>query len=236
VRRLLIATIFLLAAYAAPAKGAGEARMVLLGTEEIAAASLDALPRWRRVVEALKTEYPLYERCATNPSRCPSRGVAAWNDLLRSVQGIDRLDQIRAVNRFINKWQYRSDRETFGRSDYWATPVEFLRVSGDCEDYAIAKYVSLRRLGFAPDDLRLVVLRDTLRDVVHAVTAARVGGQVYVLDNITNAVLPQQRYSHYAPYYSVNEVSRWMLASTAPLTTAAIDPRILRGEIAGRGR
>ena len=40
--------------------------------------------------------------------------------------------------------------------DYWATPVESLRKGeADCEDYAIAKYFTLRQLGVADDKLRI---------------------------------------------------------------------------------
>ena len=80
------------------------------------------------------------------------------------------IEQIRAVNLFLNDWQYKSDIQNYGRRDYWATPLEFLRRSGDCEDYAIAKYVSLRQIGFAPEQLRLVV-RDVVRELAHAVLA-----------------------------------------------------------------
>jgi predicted transglutaminase-like cysteine proteinase len=54
------------------------------------------------------------------------------------------------TNRFLNDWRYKPDDQNYGQRDYWATPLEFLRRSGDCEDYAIAKYVTLRELGFAP--------------------------------------------------------------------------------------
>jgi predicted transglutaminase-like cysteine proteinase len=116
--------------------------------------------------------------------------------------------------RFVNGWEYRTDVANYGRSDYWATPFEFFRRSGDCEDYAIAKYRSLRLLGLPADQLRMVVVQDVVRDLPHAVLAVYLEDEVYILDNQTDAVLPQARVPHYVPYYSVNEVTRW--AHTPP--------------------
>jgi predicted transglutaminase-like cysteine proteinase len=127
------------------------------------------------------------------------------------------IEQLRAVNRFLNDWRYKSDEQNYGHRDYWATPLEFLRHSGDCEDYAIIKYVSLRQLGFTPEQLRVVVVRDALRDIAHAVLAVYLDGEVYILDNLTKAVLPQERISHYVPYYSINETTRW--AHVPPVDT-----------------
>ena len=81
--------------------------------------------------------------------------------------------------------------------------------SGDCEDYAITKYLSLRQLGFAADRLRLVVVQDVVRDLAHAVLAVYLDDEVYILDNLTEAVLPQEQVAQYVPYYSVNELTRW---------------------------
>jgi hypothetical protein len=106
-------------------------------------------------------------------------------------------------------WPYRPDPEAYGERDHWATPLEFLQHSGDCEDYAAIKYVSLRRLGFRPDRLRLVVVRDTARKIAHAVLLARLDQGWQVLDNLSDRILPPDRIDHYRPYYSVNEEMRW---------------------------
>ena len=125
--------------------------------------------------------------------------------MIRTQIGRPPIDQLQAVNRFLNDWRYKPDDQNYGQRDYWATPLEFLRRSGDCEDYAIAKYVTLRQLGFAPEQLRLVVVQDVVRDLAHAVLAVYLDEQVYILDNLTKAVLPQERIGQYVPYYSINE-------------------------------
>lgn len=191
----------------------------LLGTIEFRSASLAGLSQWQRVLHRIEAERPLYDACFADPERCSSRAVLAWRAMLQSQSDHAPIDQLQAVNRFFNNWEYKPDAENYGRGDYWATPLEFLRNSGDCEDYAIAKYVTLRRLGFPADRLRLVVVRDTVRQIAHAVLAVYLEDQVHVLDNLTSAVLPQDRVSHYVPYYSTNERSRW--AHVTPLEGVA---------------
>lgn len=196
----------------------------LFGTMEFRSDSHAALPQWRRVLAGIEREQATYAACARGDDSCRSRAVLGWQAMLQSLQGLPDLDQVREVNSYLNQWRYRPDSDNWGRSDYWATPLEFLRRSGDCEDYAIIKYVSLRELGFPADRLRMVVLRDTLRNLAHAVLAVYVGGEVYILDNLSNAVLPQSRLSHYVPYYSVNEASRWAHVAPGTVVVSAASP------------
>jgi predicted transglutaminase-like cysteine proteinase len=202
------------AATALPAGAALAAPSALFGTAEFRAESHAALPQWGQVLRGIAAEAAAVDACARDAEACPSRGAAAWAALLRGVAGEPRLRQVREINRFINGWEYRTDAENYGRSDYWATPFEFFRRSGDFEDYAIAKYRSLRLLGWPADRLRMVVVQDVIRDLPHAVLAVYLEDEVYILDNLTDAVLPQARVGHYVPYYSVNEVTRW--AHTPP--------------------
>ena len=183
--------------------------IALFGTAEFRADSHEALPQWRRLLGGIAAEAPVYDACAADPAACPNRAMMAWMTLLAGLEGAPEAEQVRAINRFANQWRYATDIENFGRSDYWATPGEFLRRSGDCEDYAIFKYVSLRLLGLPAKRLRLVVLQDTLRDLAHAVLAVYGDKDVLILDNVTDAVLPHARLVQYVPYYSVNEDARW---------------------------
>ena len=105
--------------------------------------------------------------------------------------------------------RYREDIENWGREDYWAIPAEFIARSGDCEDYAIAKYFTLKELGIPPKSMRIVVLRDTIRNLAHAVLAVYMDGEAYILDNVTDIVLPHTRIRNYRPQFSVNEFGRW---------------------------
>ena len=90
----------------------------------------------------------------------------------------------------------------------------------------IAKYVSLRGFGFAAEDLRLVVLRDIVRELPHAVLAVYLKGEVYILDNLTTAVAPQEQLSQYVPYYSINETTRWAHVPPADTVVSSSPARL----------
>lgn len=113
-----------------------------------------------------------------------------------------RLDR---VNRAVNRVTYRDDAENWGRIDYWAAPEEFFVRGGDCEDYAIAKYHSLKGLGFPVEELRLLILWDHQRAIAHAVLAVGPSGAQLVLDNVRDDVLPLAALPHYQIHYSLNE-------------------------------
>lgn len=181
----------------------------LFGTAEFRATSLAGLPQWERALARIEDERVRYDACRRDAGACPLRSLRAWQLMIHRQHGRPPIEQLRAVNQFLNQWRYRPDVENYGRSDYWASPLEFLRRSGDCEDYAIIKYVSLRQLGFPADRLRVVVVRDVVREIAHAVLAVYLDDDVYILDNLSRAVLAQAEVTRYVPYYSINERSRW---------------------------
>lgn len=193
----------------------------LFNTIEHRTNSLDALPQWQKTLSKIEREQVSYRECAKQSSACGSQAVHAWQTMIKQQQGARQTNQLHAVNSFINQWRYRADQQNYGRSDYWASPAEFFRRSGDCEDYAIAKYVTLRQLGFSADQLRLVVVKDTRRNLAHAVLAAYVGNEVYILDNLSNKVRAQKNVPEYAPYYSVNEQARWAHAAAPASSNVA---------------
>lgn len=205
---LLLAALML---HATPASASTEA---LVGGGEREDRRRGPLPQWSRVMAALVAEERVYGACERSDGACAAPGLRAWSRLLGGLRGVARARQLRAVNSFVNRQPYRTDAELWEKRDYWATPLEFLRHSGDCEDYAITKYVSLRRLGVPADDLRLLVVRDSWRAVDHAVLAARDDGTWYVLDNLSPVVVPQDEAVTYAPYYAINETTRWSYATT----------------------
>ncbi len=185
----------------------------LFNTIEYRTDSLDALPQWQRTLAKIEREQKSYRDCAADGRHCSSRAMQAWQALIKQQRGARQISQLQSVNSFINQWHYRADGQNYGKSDYWASPNEFFRRSGDCEDYAIAKYVTLRQLGFSAEQLRLVVVEDKRRDLAHAILAAYVGNEIYILDNLSSEVRPQSAVSEYAPYYSVNENARWAHAA-----------------------
>ncbi|MFQ5784015.1 MAG: transglutaminase-like cysteine peptidase [Alphaproteobacteria bacterium] len=161
------------------------------------------------MVERLRADAEAFAGCAATPGACPSRLVAAWVAELDVLRERAPMSRLAAVNRLVNMTPYRRDSATYGVRDHWASPGEFLVNGGDCEDIALFKFFLLRRLGFADDRLRIVFVREDTPWVSHAVLAVHLDGEVYILDNLTDSVLPQGRVAGYAPLYSANETTRW---------------------------
>lgn len=213
VAKAAILAIAALSTFAAPAAAQSPA---LLNTVEYRTNDLDALPQWKTAMHKIAKEQKSY----TNSS---SKAVKAWQGMIRSQRGAAQINQLRAANDFINQWRYRTDAFNYDKSDYWASPAEFFSRSGDCEDYAIAKYVTLRQMGFGAEQLRLVVVKDVKRGLAHAVLAAYVDGDVFILDNVTNDIRSQATVAEYVPYYSVNEQARWAHAAAPANVASAAD-------------
>ena len=208
----IIAIVTLGCAIASPAAADAPA---LFNTIEYRTNDLDALPKWKATLSRIAKEKSYY-------AESRSKAVQAWQAMIHGQKGKGQIAQLKSVNRFINQWRYRSDSYNYKTSDYWASPAEFFSRSGDCEDYAIAKYVTLRQMGFEAEQLRLVVVKDLVRDLAHAILAAYVDGNIFILDNVNNDVRLQADVAEYAPYYSVNEYARWAHAA-APAKVAAAD-------------
>lgn len=181
----------------------------VFGAGEAPGSNLAAFKRWTAALERVIHETPGYdEACAIQfRGRCV---VAEWRQLIRSLDGRARRERIDAVNAFFNRQPYIVDPVNWGAADYWASPLQFLSRSGDCEDYAVAKYVTLRQLGLTPSELRIVVLDDLNLGIAHAVLVVADGDRLLVLDNQIPQVVDARRILHYRAIYSINE-DRWWL-------------------------
>lgn len=142
--------------------------------------------QWRAVVRALDGERRVLLQCRTSIEACPhaAKRYLAIIDKALTREGLARIGEInRAINLNIRS---ASDMAVYGVPEKWATPLmTFAAGAGDCEDYAIAKYVALREVGFAPADVRLVVVHDRIQNEDHAVAAVRYESRWLILDNRT---------------------------------------------------
>ncbi len=181
----------------------------IFGSIEFKAHSLKALPRWERVLEQVKKDQPVVAACDADISSCIEPSIARWRTFIKEQRAQPFKVYLKNVNIFVNKWPYITDVKLWGKSDYWAAPLEFLKHSGDCEDYAILKYMSLKELGVPVKNMRIVVVQDSIRDIAHAVLAVFVEDDILILDSLINATLSHKLFLQYTPYYSVNENSRW---------------------------
>ncbi|TDQ66017.1 putative transglutaminase-like cysteine proteinase [Maritalea mobilis] len=142
--------------------------------------------------------------CNFASGACNTPFAKKMQNLLPALQRASSFQQLSQINRTVNKAiTYRDDIKAFGKSDYWATPAELaLRGAGDCEDFAIAKYWALRALGYDQSQLQLIVLKDTRRNLYHAVLAVHVGGNTFILDNLSNNIAEQSAFPNYMPIFS----------------------------------
>lgn len=168
------------------------------------------LPRWEAAKADLARDLQTLRACLDAAERCPSPPLARWRAMMKAAVDLSWRGKLDAVNRHVNQRPYRRDQDRHGVVDLWSGPVDFLAAGGDCEDYAIAKYASLRLLGLPVSALRLVVLEDRARGLAHAVLAVREGTRVWILDNQSEVVERVEDLPHYDPYYAVNEDQRWL--------------------------
>ncbi len=175
----------------------------LFGTEEFAHPK--SLPGWARVVERNLAD-PIF----VDNKRLVDFDSTTWAQFKANAKKKKGLELFRYVNEFWNKSKYILDIKNWGVDDYWATPAEFNKKSGDCEDYAIVKYFTLKELGVPPEQMRIVALRSSLHNNQgHAVLVVYFDNDAFVLDNMSKAVLSHSKLHHYHPQYSINEIGRW---------------------------
>lgn len=131
----------------------------------------------------------------------------ALERLMASLEGKTDLEKLEKVNEFFNNVPYSRDIQTYGVTDYWATPFEFLaRDKGDCEDYVIAKYFVLKQLGIESSKMYLTYVRVENYDDAHMVLTyfPSPRSEPYVLDNIRRIVLPASKRTDLTPVFNFN--------------------------------
>lgn len=142
-----------------------------------------------------------------------STRLLAWKQMLNSEHyGSDR-EKLERVNRFFNEFRFVSDDARWGQGDQWATPVELLESGvGDCEDFALAKYISLRCLGVSVHRLRLTYTFALKLNKAHLVLAYLPGEhkEPLILDNLIADIRPASARRDLVPVYSFNDDSLWL--------------------------
>ncbi len=180
----------------------------LFGYNALPQPDLSDLSAWNSFLERHRLQDMPASACLTaGPQRCQ---LYHWYRLLNQLRNSPREQQLQAVNRFANRMPYRLDQVNYGREDYWASVSQFLSRSGDCEDYALTKYLSLRYLGFPAAQLRVVIVQDTSLDTPHAVLAVKQANDTRILDNQSDQILSHHHLIHYVPLYSLNEQQWWL--------------------------
>ncbi|MGH6894613.1 MAG: transglutaminase-like cysteine peptidase [Dongiaceae bacterium] len=199
-RVMTVGALLVLALGATPA----EARKYpkIFGSIELFSARTARFPKWLGMVDRFQDGKKICQS-----STCTVKG---WQEFIDQLRGKDLKTQLKEVNRAFNSRRYTLDINNWGEEDYWATPYQFLKKNGDCEDYAIAKYFSLKALGVPIEDMRVVALQDLNLKLGHAVLVVYVGDEPMLLDNQISSVVPANSIRHYQPVFSINETGWWL--------------------------
>jgi len=146
--------------------------------------------------------------------------VADWQRLIAEAGDVPEGERVERVNTYLNRQlRFDDDKLIWGQSDYWATPIETLgQGAGDCEDFAIAKYVSLRLLGIPAAQLRLIYVRARIGGPRSSHSQAHMvvgyfpapGAEPLVLDNLIGEIRPASRRPDLFPVFSFNGEGLWV--------------------------
>lgn len=192
----------------------------LLKANNKQSAPLYTLPQWKRVLEDHAFENGIE----------PSPKYVAWKKFVDSIRYEPPVRQLLKVNLWFNGFPYKQDNWIYGKEDHWATPSEFLENGGDCEDYVITKYLTLRQLGFAAKDMKIAMVYDVFSGTDHSLLIIEHGNETYVLDNRENMTIAAHYTKRYKPHYIFNEDGLWIYDSPIiahkgrPATNADIMP------------
>lgn len=173
----------------------------LFGTGEKKSYDLSAFTKWSDMFDRFQRDA---SRESTNPI------LQKWKDNLSDLRGRSLVGMADGVNDLMNRVRYIGDQRNWGRSDYWETPVEFLSRGGDCEDFAIAKYASLRALGVPENLLRIAIVKDMEKNIPHAILIVYTEEGPMVLDNQIKRMTRASSISHYKPIFSINRDAWWV--------------------------
>lgn len=175
----------------------------LFGTSELRSDNIKAFTKWTTMLD--RFERQLTSRATTAPR------LQMWKSKLVDLQYKSTTEKIIEVNNYINKVRYVQDSKNWNKNDYWATPLEFFSRGGDCEDFAIAKYASLRALGVPTERMRLAIVQDKIKNIPHAILIVYAdNGSTYVLDNQDKRTQRLESVSRYKPIFSINKESWWL--------------------------
>lgn len=170
---------------------------------------LEPFPKWGTAIQKFFAEVGAAQKGCT-PSATAKCPYNAWITAIAGFKEKGLAEQIQGVNDFMNQAPYVVDMINWGIDDYWSSPGEFFNKFGDCEDYAIAKFLTLRALNVPSTAMRIIVVQDLNLKVGHAVAGVYVAGRILVLDNQIKPVVPAETIKHYLPLFSLNEEGWWL--------------------------
>ena len=188
--------------------------------------------KWGDIEEAIAAEKAIIARCQYERDKCESPAAIRFISILDSARSRTGLGKIGEINRAFNlAIKPISDLAQYGVEDKWTSPLATLSAgAGDCEDYAIAKFVALSEIGIPADDIQLVILRETATAEDHAVVAVRFESRWHLLDNRHLIMIEDRQLDHYRPSFAMGADGAKRFDTTGPVfarttpETPASDP------------
>lgn len=177
----------------------------LFGTEEKRSYNLKPFTKWTGMFERMHLSINKAET---------QQAIYEIKSNLKGLEYLPLKTMAQRVNNIMNKKRYIVDSKNWGKSDYWATPAEFMERGGDCEDFAIAKYTALRALGVPEERLRLAIVQDQLKNIPHAILIVYTDEGAFALDNQIKSLVDAGSMDRYKPIFSINRTAWWL--HTAP--------------------
>jgi predicted transglutaminase-like cysteine proteinase len=173
----------------------------LFGSQEKSSRNLTAFTKWSSMFERFDRELN---------AKSSARIVREFQENIEDFKTLPLKDMASRVNDVMNAKRYIIDSKNWGKSDYWATPIEFMQRGGDCEDFAIAKYAALRALGVPEERLRIAIVHDTQKNIPHALLIVYTDQGAYYLDNQTERIIGANVPGRYRPIFSINRTAWWL--------------------------
>ncbi len=146
------------------------------------------------------------------PPPAPSN-IDRWQGLIQALRSAPTHEKLQGVNQFFNKFEFLDDFTQWGVEDYWACPVETLTVNGgDCEDFSIAKYLTLEQIAIPKDQMRITYCLTLPLKRPHMVLAyfRTPGSEPLILDTKSNIIAPVSKRTDLIPVYSFNRDGYWL--------------------------
>ncbi|ATF10070.1 transglutaminase-like cysteine peptidase [Candidatus Enterovibrio altilux] len=151
--------------------------------------------------------------------------MMAWRSMVINASHLSEVEKLTTVNNFFNQLHFVNDINLWGKEDYWATPLEFLgSAAGDCEDFSISKYFTLRELGINDKKLRLIYVKAIKLNQFHMVVGyyPTASSEPVLLDNLNPTIKLASKQRNLLPIYSFNGSRLWLMKERG------------KGELAGK--
>ena len=184
--------------------------------------------KWRKVADDIRAQEPALMRCLADGTTC-SAAAGRFVAIVKEAREHEGRVRLNFVNQRVNNAiRYTSDMTQWATPDEWSPPLaagkgSFETGLGDCEDYAIAKYVALRAAGVPAKQLRVLLVRDNIARLDHAVLAANEEGHWFILDNRWTAAVEDNDVHRFTPLFALDDQGVKLLA--APYAQRA-EPKI----------